>query len=163
LTVSVESFRRFMPSWRYSTTIGEKDNEVRASLREVDVSPKWAVEVCRAVKGLTIPQARSLLEDVVAGRRMIKYTRYVKKRAHHAETKGPGGYPVKVSKLMLKLIESLEANAEFKGLDVEKTKIVHAASHKGRVVRKIIERASGRSSPYNKTYVHIELAAVEQQ
>jgi len=55
-----------MPSWRYSTTIGEKDNEVRASLREVDVSPKWAVEVCRAVKGLTIPQARSLLEDVVA-------------------------------------------------------------------------------------------------
>ncbi|MEM1946755.1 MAG: 50S ribosomal protein L22 [Candidatus Caldarchaeum sp.] len=152
-----------MPSWKYSTTIGEKENEVRASLREVDVSPKWAREVCKAIKGLTIPQARNLLEAVVERKRMIKYSRYVKKRAHHAETRGPGGYPVKVSKYMLRLLDSLEANAEFKGLDPERTRIVHAASHKGRVVRKIIERAFGRSSPYNRTYVHIELAAVGER
>ncbi|MEM2237029.1 MAG: 50S ribosomal protein L22 [Candidatus Caldarchaeum sp.] len=152
-----------MPKWGYSTAIGEKENEVRASLREVDVSPKWAREVCKAIKGLTIPDARKLLESVVEGKRMIRYSRHVKKRAHHAETKGPGGYPVKVSKHMLRLLESLEANAEFKGLDPEKTRIVHAASHKGRVVRKFIERAFGRSSPYNKTYVHIELAAVAEK
>ncbi|MEM0441463.1 MAG: 50S ribosomal protein L22 [Candidatus Caldarchaeum sp.] len=149
-----------MPLWRYSTTIGEKETEVRASLREVDISPKWAREVCEAIKGLTIPEAKKLLEDVVKQKRMIRYARYKKKRAHHGETKGPGGYPVKVSRYMLKLIESLEANAEFKGLDPEKTKIVHAVSHKGRVAPKYIERAFGRSSPYNKTYVHVEVAAV---
>ncbi|MEM4302346.1 MAG: 50S ribosomal protein L22 [Candidatus Caldarchaeum sp.] len=152
-----------MPKWGYSTAIGEKENEVRASLREVDVSPKWAREVCKAIKGLTISDAKKLLESVVEGKRMISYRRYVKKRAHHAETKGPGGYPVKVSKQMLRLLESLEANAEFKGLDPEKTRIVHAASHKGRVVKKFIERAFGRSSPYNKIYVHIELAAVAEK
>ncbi|MEM1942877.1 MAG: 50S ribosomal protein L22 [Candidatus Caldarchaeum sp.] len=151
-----------MPTWGYSSKVGEKENEVRASLREVDVSPKWAREVCEAVKGLTITEARKLLEDVVKGRRMIRYGRYRKKRAHHAETRGPGGYPVKVSKYMLKLVDALEANAEFKGLDPEKTYIVHAASHKGRVLRKNIERAFGRSSPYNKTYVHIELAGVSR-
>jgi len=150
-----------MPNWGYSTKIGLKGNEVRASLREVDVSPKFAREVCEAIKGLTIPEARRLLEDVVKMKRMIRFGRYRKKRAHHAQTRGPGGYPVKVSKHMLKLLDSLEANAEFKGLDPEKTRIVHAAAHKGRVVKKYIERAFGRSSPYFKTYTHIELAAVE--
>ncbi|MCS7129511.1 MAG: 50S ribosomal protein L22 [Candidatus Caldarchaeum sp.] len=151
-----------MPSWGYSTKVGEKDNEVRASLREVDISPKWAREVCEAVKGLSIPEAKNLLSDVLERRRMIRYGRYSKKRAHHAQTKGPGGYPVKASRFMLKLLNSLEANAEFKGLDPEKTVIVHAVSHKGRVVRKNIERAFGRSSPYNRTYVHIELAGVSK-
>ncbi len=151
-----------MPTWRYSTSIGEKDNEVRASLREVDISPKWAREVCKALKGLTIPEAKQLLEQVIKGERMIRYGRYCKKRGHHSQTKGPGGYPIKVSKYMLKLLESLEANAEFKGLDPEKTKIVHAVAHKGRVVKKYIERAFGRSSPYNKTYVHVEVAAVSR-
>lgn len=152
-----------MPEWGYSTRVGEKENEVRASLREIDVSPKWAREVCEAIKGLKIPEAKRLLEDVVKRKRMIRYNRYKKKRAHHAGIKGPGGYPVKVSKHMLKLLESLEANAEFKGLDPEKTRIVHAASHKGRVMAKYIERAFGRSSPYNKTYVHIEVAAVSSE
>lgn len=152
-----------MPSWGYSTVVGEKETEVRASLREVDLSPKWAREVCESIKGLTIPEAKKLLEDVIKRKRMIRYSRYKKKRAHHAEAAGPGGYPIKVSKHMLKLLESLEANAEFKGLDPEKTKIVHAVSHRGRVAAKYIERAFGRSSPYNKCYVHIEVAAVSRQ
>lgn len=157
---SIHKFRPKMPKWRYSTTLGEKESEVRASLREVDVSPKWAREVCEAIKGLTIPEAKTLLENVINKKQMVRFGRFKKKRAHHAAIKGPGGYPVKVSKHLLKLVESLEANAEFKGLDPEKTRIVHAVSHKGREVPKYIERAFGRSSPYNKTYVHIELAAV---
>ena len=110
---------------------------------------------------MTIAEAKKLMEDVVAQRRMIPYRRYRKKRAHHAQTKGPGGYPVKVAKVMLKLLDSLEANAEFKGLDVDRVKIVHAAAHKGRVITKFIERAFGRSTPYNKTLVHIEVVGLQ--
>ncbi|HID04641.1 MAG TPA: 50S ribosomal protein L22 [Candidatus Caldiarchaeum subterraneum] len=150
-----------MPEWGYSTPLARLDNAVKASVREVDVSPKWAREVCQAVKGLTIAEAKKLMEDVVAQRRMIPYRRYRKKRAHHAQTKGPGGYPVKVAKVMLKLLDSLEANAEFKGLDVDRVKIVHAAAHKGRVITKFIERAFGRSTPYNKTLVHIEVVGLQ--
>ena len=150
-----------MPEWGYSTPLARLDNAVKASVREVDISPKWAREVCQAVKGLTIAEAKKLMEDVVAQRRMIPYRRYRKKRAHHAQTKGPGGYPVKVAKVMLKLLDSLEANAEFKGLDVDRVKIVHAAAHKGRVITKFIERAFGRSTPYNKTLVHIEVVGLQ--
>lgn len=130
---------------------------VKASLREADVSPKFSREVCRALVGLKLPEAKKLMEDVVAMKRMIPYRRYVKKRAHHAETRGPGGYPVKIARLMLKLLESLEANAEFKGLDPEDVVIIHAAAHKGRKLEKFIERAFGRATPYDKTLVHIEV------
>ncbi|MEM3031772.1 MAG: 50S ribosomal protein L22 [Nitrososphaerota archaeon] len=149
-----------MPNWGYSTALAEGENAAKASAREVDVSPKWAREVCEAIKGLKISEARALLERVVERRELIPYKRYRKKRAHHAQTRGPGGYPVKVARIMLKLLDGLEANAEFKGLDLDRVKIVHASAHKGRRIRKYIERAFGRSSPYHKTLTHIELVAV---
>jgi large subunit ribosomal protein L22 len=107
--------------------------------------------------GLRIPEAKKLMEDVIAMRRMIPYRRYRKNRAHHAETKGAGGYPVKVAKHMLKLLESLEANADFKGLDPDEVIIIHAAAHKARRIRKFMPRAFGRATPYDKQLVHIEV------
>ena len=146
-----------MPHWGYSIKELDETRTVKASLREVDVSPKWSREVCKAIVGLTIPEAKKLMEDVIAMKRMIPYRRYNKKRAHHAQTKGPGGYPVKVAKHMLKLLESLEANADFKGFDPDDVVIIHAAAHKGRRIRKFIERAFGRATPYDKQLVHIEV------
>ena len=146
-----------MPHWEYSVKELDETRTVKASLREVDLSPKWSREVCRAIIGLTIPEARNLMEDVIEMKRMIPYRRYKRKRAHHAQTRGPGGYPIKVARLMLKLLESLEANADFKGLDPDEVVIVHAAAHKGRRIRKFIERAYGRATPYDKQLVHIEV------
>ncbi|MEM0381610.1 MAG: 50S ribosomal protein L22 [Nitrososphaerota archaeon] len=148
-----------MPHWRYAVKGLDPASSVRASLREVDLSPKWSREACAAIKGMKLEEARRLLEDVVEKRRMIPYRRYRKLRAHHSQTRGPGGYPVKVAKHMLKLLDSLEANAEFKGLDTDKLVVVHAEAHKGRVVKKFFPRAFGRASPHNKTLVHIEVAA----
>ncbi len=146
-----------MPTWRYSLQELDPARTVKASLREVDVSPKFSREVCRAIVGLKLPEAKKLMEDVIEMRRMIPYRRYNKKRAHHAQTRGPGGYPVKVARHMLKLLESLEANAEFKGLDPDEVVIIHAAAHKARKIEKFIERAFGRATPYDKQLVHIEV------
>jgi len=146
-----------MPHWEYSVKELDEARAVKASLREIDVSPKWSREVCKAIVGLKLPEAKKLMEDVIAMRRMIPYRRYNKNRAHHRQTKGAGGYPVKVAKHMLKLLESLEANADFKGLDPDNIVIVHAAAHKGRRIRKFIERAFGRATPYDKVLVHIEV------
>lgn len=150
-----------MPNWKYSVKNLDPGNTVKASLREIDVSPKWSREVCAAIKGLRLEEARRLLEDVVEKKRMIPYRRYRKLRAHHGQTGGPGGYPVKVAKHVLKLLDSLEANAEFKGLDTDRLIIVHAAAHKGRVIRKFFPRAFGRATPHDKTLVHIEVAATQ--
>jgi len=143
---SAEGERREMPKWGYSMQLADESKIAKASLREVDASPKWTREVCAAIKGMYVEDAKRLLEDVIA-------------RAHHSETKGPGGYPVKPARLLLKLLESLEANAEFKGLDTSRLKIVHAAVHKGRMIKKFFPRAFGRASPHNKTLIHIEVVA----
>ncbi|MEM0445665.1 MAG: 50S ribosomal protein L22 [Nitrososphaerota archaeon] len=150
-----------MPNWRYSVRNLDPSVTVKASVREIDVSPKWSREVCAAIRGLKLTEARRLLEDVVERKRMIPYRRYRKLRAHHSQTKGAGGYPVKVAKHMLKLLDSLEANAEFKGLDTDKLVVIHAAAHKGRVISKFFPRAFGRATPHNKTLVHIEVAAAQ--
>ncbi|MDW8022050.1 MAG: uL22 family ribosomal protein, partial [Nitrososphaerota archaeon] len=54
-------------------------------------------------------------------------------------------------------LDSLEANADFKGLDPDDVVIIHAAAHKARRIRKFIERAFGRATPYEKQLVHIEV------
>jgi len=146
-----------MPNWLYSVKELDPAKTVKASLREADISPKLSREVCKAIIGLKIPEAKKLMEEVIAMKKMIPYRRYRKDRAHHHSTKGPGGYPVKIARMMLKLLESLEANAEFKGLDPEQVIIRYAVAHKGRVMRKFIERAFGRATPYDKTFTHIEL------
>ncbi|MCS7117700.1 MAG: 50S ribosomal protein L22 [Thaumarchaeota archaeon] len=148
-----------MPTWGYSVQDLDESRTVKASLREVDASPKWTRELCAAIKGMNLEDAKKLLEDVIAKRRMIPYRRYRKLRAHHSETKGPGGYPVKPAKLLLKLLESLEANADFKGLDTARLRIVHAAAHRGRVLERFFPRAFGRASPHNRTLIHVEVIA----
>jgi large subunit ribosomal protein L22 len=59
------------------------------------------------------------------------------------------------------VVKQLEANAEYKGLDTSRLKIIHAAAQKGMTIKKYIQRAYGRSTPYFRQMVHVELAAVE--
>ncbi|MCL4435298.1 MAG: 50S ribosomal protein L22, partial [Thaumarchaeota archaeon] len=52
-----------MPEFGYSFT-GYAQPYVKASGREVDVSPKATREVCQAIKGMTLTQAKEYLEVV---------------------------------------------------------------------------------------------------
>lgn len=154
-----------MPHWEYSYKIPEDKEEVtvKASLREVSISPKHAVEIAREIKGMNVEKARRFLEDVVNLRRPVPFKRYNKKVPHRRGLTGwpAGRYPVKAAKFFLKLLDNLENNAEQKGLDVSRLKIIHCAAFKGRKRKKYIPRAFGRSSPFFDTLVHVEIIAEE--
>lgn len=150
-----------MPRWGYSLRDLDPTITVKASLREVDVSPKWSREVCAAIKGMRLEGAKKYLQAVIERKRMVPYRRHSKLRGHHSETRGPGGYPVKVAGYMLKLLDSLEANAEFKGLDTDRLVIIHAAAHRGRSIMRFMPRAFGRSSPKEKALVHVEVVGAQ--
>ncbi|MFQ5711081.1 MAG: 50S ribosomal protein L22 [Candidatus Geothermarchaeales archaeon] len=154
-----------MPQWKYSyvTPEGREAATVRASLREISISPKASTEICREIRGMMLRKARAYLEDVAALKRSIPYKRHVKGVGHRRDlSKWPTGrYPVKAAKALLKLLSNLENNAEFKGLDVSRLKIVHAATHGGRKIRKYVPRAFGRSSPSFDTLTHVEIVAEE--
>lgn len=154
-----------MPKWGYSIT-EELDPEktVKASAREVRVSHKHAREVCKTIKGMMLTQAKHYLRDVIAKKKPVPYTRFTKKVGHrHGLAKAyVGKYPVKASKVILKVLEAAESNGEYKGLDTERLRIIHASAYPGMKIKRFMRRAQGRSTPKYQTLCHIELALEEK-
>ncbi len=135
----------------------DPERSARAIGREMDISPKKAVEVCRAIRGMMVPDAKEFLEDVIAKKRPVPYRRYNRGTAHKKGIPYPGGYPVKVAKAILKVLEQAEANAEDKELDPEMMRVAVIAAHRGRKIPNYIPRAYGRATPFMRETTHIEI------
>jgi large subunit ribosomal protein L22 len=152
-----------LPHFRYSFERYDPLLHIRASGREVNVSAKAAREVCVAVKGRLVKDAKEYLERVQAKELSVPFRRYKRGGAHRSETPGfhAGAYPVKAAKEVLNVLNNLEANAEFKGLDLDRLKIIHASAQRGRLTKGYTPRAQGRSSPAFNTLVHIEMVGTE--
>ena len=82
---------------------------------------------------------------------------------HGLEHGFAGRYPVNAATQILRVLEGAEANAEYKGLDMENLRIVHASAYPGMKIKRFIPRAFGRSSPKNKTLSHVELVLEEME
>jgi large subunit ribosomal protein L22 len=152
-----------MPSWKYSVQGLDPDKTAIASGRDLRIKPKVAREICNRIKGMRLDEARDYLEDVIDKKKAVPYYRYRGKVPHRKQLQGhdAGRFPEKAAGEILKILDSVEANAEFKGLYADRLKIIHMAAHRGRVIRKYIPRAFGRASPYFNHLTHIEVAVEE--
>lgn len=146
-----------MPEWGYSITTYDPETMIRASGRELRISPKAAREICAAIKGMMLDEAKGFLRNVIEKKVAVPYRRYKKKLPHRRGLKGAGRYPVKAASRILKVLENAEANAEYKGLDTESLKIIHAAAYPGAKIRRYMPRAFGRSTPKFETLCHVEV------
>jgi large subunit ribosomal protein L22 len=155
-----------MPKWGYSIIEEELDPEktAKASGREIRVSHKAAREVCRAVKGMMLSNAKTYLRDVIDKKKAVPFRRYNKKLGHRGglDKAFAGRYPVKTSQQVLRVIEAAEANAENKGLDVDRLRVLHAAAYPGMKIKRYTPRAHGRASPKYETTTHIEIVLEEK-
>lgn len=154
-----------MPHFGYSITDLDETKGVKASGRELRISPKAAREICKTIKGMSLVKAKELLIRVTKMEQPIPYFRHHKKVAHKRGLERwkqcAGRYPVKAAKAILKVLENLEANAEQKNLDIDRLRIIHACAHRGRKIRRYMPRAFGRATPKFEELVHVELAAEE--
>ena len=152
-----------MPSWKYSVKGLDPDRTAIASGRDLRISPKAAREICNYIRGMNLQKAKEVLREVIELKRAIPYRRHKKKIPHRRGLQGfyAGRYPVKAAEAILKVLEAVEANAEFKGLYTDRLKIIHIAAQRGPVIRKYIPRAFGRSTPYFERLTHIEVAVEE--
>jgi large subunit ribosomal protein L22 len=152
-----------LPSWKYSVQGLDPDKTAIASGRDLRIKPKTAREICNHIKGMKLEEAKTFLVDVIDKKQAVPYYRYRGKVPHRKQLSGhdAGRFPEKAAGEILKILDSVEANAEFKGLYADRLKIVHMAAHRGRVIRKFIPRAFGRASPYYKHLTHIEVAVEE--
>jgi large subunit ribosomal protein L22 len=155
-----------VPKWGYSITQEELDPEktVKASGREVRVSHKAAREVCRTIKGMMLPKAKQYLRDVMTKKKPVPYKRFTKKLGHRhgLEKAFVGKYPVKVAEHVLRVVEGAEANAENKGLDIDRLCIIHASASQGMKMKRYAPRAQGRTTPHYDILCHIEIALEEK-
>jgi large subunit ribosomal protein L22 len=152
-----------MPKYRMSILGIDPDKTALAAGRNIDISPKHAIEVTRALRGMKLEQAMDYLDEVIALKKSVPFKRHNKKVAHRSDLVGwhSGRYPVKACREIKKVLENLENNAIFKGLDTEKIKLVHIISQRARKIKGYMPRAQGSSSPQYNTLTHIEVVGEE--
>ena len=153
-----------MPHYSYAFQNFDKTKHVRAALREKNISRKHSREVALAIKGLSIEKAREYLENVIAKKLAVPYRRYNNEVAHRSNIRDgffAGRFPQKTAKEFLRLLDNLESNAEYKGMDLDRLRIINSVVHIGTKLERFTPRAMGRSSPKIGILVHIELVAKE--
>ncbi|MEE8383653.1 MAG: 50S ribosomal protein L22 [Nitrosopumilus sp.] len=151
-----------MGRFKYAFQNYDSTRHVRASLREKDISHKHAREVAVAVKGLSIEKARDFLQAVINKERAVAFRRF-KNQVGHKSDPGmmSGRYPQKTAKEFIKVLDNLESNAEYKGMDLDRLKIINATVHKGVIIKRFTPRAMGRATAKNDVLTHVELVAQE--
>ena len=114
---------------------------------------------------MRVEQAKSYLEKVIQIKQSVPFRRYKKKQAHKKDLKQfkwyAGRYPQKTAARVYEILTSAESNAEYKGLDIEQCRIIHAATHRGRIIKRYTQRAHGRSSAKFRHLSHIEIVIYE--
>jgi len=148
--------------FKYSFQNYDRTRHVRASLREKTISHKHAREIAVKIKGMSIETARDYLQDVIKLKRAVPFRRYNNEVGHKSDTGVMAGrYPQKAATEFVKLIDNLESNAEYRGMDLDRLKIINATVHKGRKLQRFTPRAMGRASPKVDILTHVELVAQE--
>lgn len=141
----------------------DEGKTAKAMGRSLKISPKHSVEICNAIRGMDLDEAKDYLEDVISKETPVPFKRHNKKVGHRRGLKGwpTGRYPVKAATQILDVIINAESNAEYQGMDTENLKIVHISSHRGYVIRGWTPRAFGRASPFNTPTTHIQVVLEE--
>lgn len=117
-------------AYHYSIAEYSKENNARA-FSLLPISLKTSVEICNFIRNKKVPKAKKLLEDVVAMKIAVPYKRYVHDIPHRRGHIGPGRFPIKASDYILKLLSSVEANAQSKGLNTSNLIIKHISAKRG--------------------------------
>ncbi|MCK4243593.1 50S ribosomal protein L22 [Candidatus Bathyarchaeota archaeon] len=154
-----------MPKWNYSVMGLDPDRTAKTSGRDLRISPKAAREVCTKIRNMSLDKARIFLQEVIDKRKAVPYRHHKKKVGHKTGIEGfyAGRYPVKTAQEIMKVLDNAEANAEFKGLDIDRLKIVHIAAQRSRKIKGYVPRAFGRATPSHNTLCHIEMIVEEMK
>ena len=125
-----------------------KEHMARAIGMALSISFKHSVELCNFIKNKNVNDAKKMLQNVVEKKAAVPFRRY-NHDLGHKKIVGPGRYPENASKELIKLIENVEANAQFKGLNTSNLVIASITAHKagkvwhyGRKTRRKMKRTN---------------------
>lgn len=140
---------------KYKCTFQDKENLAYAIGRDLSISPRHSIEICTAIRHQKIARAKAFLKNVANLDEAVPFRKFKFDLGHKPGT-GPGRYPVNAAKAILAVVESAEANAKFKDMNVENLYIAIAVSQKAPMPFRF-----GRHSRRKAKRSHIEIAVKE--
>jgi large subunit ribosomal protein L22 len=112
----------------YATSNYDKENMAKVIGRALPMSTKFSIEICNFIRGKKTSEVKKILKQVIDGKKAVPF-KIFNKDLSHKKNIGPGRYPKKPAVEILSLVESVEANAQFKGLNTSDLEIVHICAH----------------------------------
>ncbi len=113
----------------------------------LDISTKVSINICNWLRGLPVDKAITHLENVLAFKEAVPFTRFTDGVGHRKGNMASGRFPQKASKAFLTLLNSAISNAANQGLS-EDLKIVHlivnkasTPLHQGRQRRRAMKKS----------------------
>ncbi len=89
--------------------------EAIVNTKNLEISTKKSIEVANFIRYKSLESAKKLLQRVIEMKQAVPYKRHNKDIPHRPGMMA-GRYPIKTCKIVLQLLNSLEANAQNKGL-----------------------------------------------
>ncbi|MBW2979995.1 50S ribosomal protein L22 [Candidatus Woesearchaeota archaeon] len=145
--------------YKYASKNYEPEHMAKAVGTSLSISTKHAIEICTLLRHKELSNAKGLLKNAIEKKQAIPFSRF-NSDVGHKKVVGPGRYPEKASEEVLKLLECVEANAQFKGLNTAELIIEHICAHKaGKVMR--YGRQRGRTS--KRTHVEVMVKEIAKK
>jgi large subunit ribosomal protein L22 len=119
-----------MVKYTYSKKIEEEENVAKAVGVALPISTKQSIEICNFIRRKPLEKAKQMLIDVMNKKIAVPFKRFNDDMGHKRGKIAAGRYPEKSCSHILKLLESVEANAQFKGLNTANLAITHICAQK---------------------------------
>lgn len=136
------------------------EQSAKARIIEANISLKDSINIAHYLRGMTLEQAKNAIDAAIDKKRAVRYFRYLDSVSHRRGS-GPGRYPIRALRIFRKAVDNVEANAEFKNLNLEKLRIIHLTATKGKMLRRYSPKAYGRAGGLDRDLVNIEIIVEE--
>jgi large subunit ribosomal protein L22 len=147
----------------YSVEVDE-ERSAKAMGRELSISKKDAVELCRFLKGRSLDDARETLTAVADGDEPVPLKKHNSGSGHTSGIDGwdAGGFPKKAAEAIDDVLYNAKMNAEEQGFDTDEMAVDHIAAHKVGESRGMKPRAMGRATQWNSDLVDVEVVLLQE-
>lgn len=149
----------------YQARVRDEKAAAKAIAKNQPISTKYATEICREIKGERLDKAEKRLHAIIEKREFLPLRKYNKKVAHRrGESRSgvkSGRFPQKACGVFLNLLESVKANADFKGLDSENLMVAHCFASRGFGRRSVQPKGHIAGKRRRRKSTHVEVIVRE--
>lgn len=128
----VKQYQRDKQTMATTNSKTEPKHVAIAKALNIPVSTKHCIEICSTLRFKDVSYAKQFLQEVVELKRPVSFKKFVMNTGHK-KGMSTGRYPTKAASEILKLLKSVEANAQFKGLNTTALKITKLVANRASI------------------------------